>query len=125
MGKNIELPIVNLVVEKVVYEGRYTFVLKDKRDGSESTLEIHNTFLVECGDDVVPVKMHSGEAHYLAEGFQCCVVESAFSRHGSGELRVELSNGQTIIVEDGPYENWHYIKIGQHYIHGGIGRVVC
>lgn len=49
------------------------------------------------------------------------IVGARFNRQGV--LRVSFADGRELLVEDGPYENWHYSNDRGVSVHGGVGGV--
>jgi hypothetical protein len=55
-------------------------------------------------------------------------IREALARDRRGELLVCFEDGSELVVEDGPFENWQYIKVNPDRprdtlrVNGGVGR---
>ncbi|OLB75902.1 MAG: hypothetical protein AUI14_20105 [Actinobacteria bacterium 13_2_20CM_2_71_6] len=55
-------------------------------------------------------------------------IREALAHPRRGELLIFFEDGNELVVEDGPYENWHYTKVNPDRrrdvlrVHGGVGR---
>jgi hypothetical protein len=125
-GSHYEIPVVGYTVTACVYDGFIGFRF---RNADISVLKIHGEFsLSQFGRKQ---RYSAGDRSAWAatlELFGMNVQEAKADR--SGNLYLTFSNGVEIIVEDGPYENWHYTRTDHQkpqeslHVHGGAGQTV-
>jgi hypothetical protein len=124
-GKYYELPIRGLRFDQIIYNGLLKVVFSDPE---KSFLDFHGPLKVTRYNQTEELHPSSKEAlNSLYELFGVVVKDAKADREGY--LFILFENGFEIIIEDGPYENWHYTKIDINkssflYVHGGVGRTI-
>ncbi len=123
-GRFLELPIIGLTIKEVVYDGLIRVVFNDDE---ESYLEFHSEFRVHQYNQEKTIKPNSeASLVFFYHQFGQTIIEAKADKFGV--LWIKFENSMEIIVEDGPYENWHYTKINKANkidnlcMHGGVGR---
>jgi hypothetical protein len=124
LGRFLELPISGLSIKKIVFDGFLTLVFTD---AEESFLEITAAFTVERHHYTSTMLPADKEGFlFFHEHFREPIKEAKADRQGN--LWLTFSNGITLAIEDGPYENWHYTKHSLTTpttwlrVHGGAGQ---
>lgn len=122
IGKYFELPIIGCKVSACIFHGRICLKFNDKES---STLDIDGEFrMIQFGQEKIfdPTSKESWVSMLDLFGAE---VKSA-KADAKGWLYVEFDNKNEIVIEDGPFENWHFTKKYENkdplYVHGGIGR---
>ena len=125
-GQFLELPIIGLKISNIIYNGMVTLVFDDLE---ESYLDIHSVFIVSQYNQQKELSQRKKESLvFFHEQYGQVIKEAKASKEGV--LFVEFENGTSFIVEDGPYENWHYTKksttnkMDALYVHGGVGSTI-
>ena len=120
-GRFFELPIVGLHYHRIIYDGLLRIVFADQVN---SYLDFHGEFILIRYNQTFHLDPGSKEALLvLYDLFKVRVTEAKADK--AGKLFLQFENGVEILVEDGPYENWHYTKItpgDSLHVHGGVGR---
>jgi hypothetical protein len=124
VGRYLELPIIGTKLKAITYDGRLTLVFDD---AALSYLELHGPFKVSRFNQ--EYQLHPGSKEALSafhDLFHVAIQNAKCDR--SGGLFLSFEDGTSVIVEDGPYENWHYTRREplKHseviQVHGGVGR---
>lgn len=119
VGRYFELPVAGLVFKKILFDGLLTVFVDDPE---ESFFQFHSTFKVTEHNQDKNVDPRSKDGLVLFHGLLGQKIKGA-KADGHGLLWLTFANGMEILVEDGPYENWHYTRNGLH-VHGGVGRLI-
>jgi hypothetical protein len=92
-----------------------------------STLQVHGEVVLRLASDPsIPVR-----AKGLGASINPLIgvpIREALARDRRGELLVFFEDGSELVVEDGPFENWIYVKVNPDRprdtlrVYGGIGR---
>lgn len=116
-GKHWKIPIVGESVTGV-YIGDY-FRLNFEES---KWIDIEGDFkLLTRGQESLIQKISLNDARKLIDLLHMKVTDSTACY--SGELLLEFNNGMEIVVEDGPFENWHFYDNLRTAVHGGIGKL--
>jgi hypothetical protein len=96
-------------------------------DTAGSTLEVRGeTTLRLASDPSTMLRTREPGAHFAK--LIGVPIREACAHPRRGELQILFEDGSELVVEDGPYENWHYTKVNPDRrndvlrVHGGIGR---
>jgi len=115
-GKNWELPILGNSLNDIRLGFGLTFYF------DSSKLEIDSRFILRRYGIETEMKVTNiDDARKIIDLYGQKIQEAI--AYKSGELFLKISGGYEIYIEDGPYENWHYIEPNKWYIHGGIGQL--
>jgi hypothetical protein len=113
-----------LKINSITYNGFLYLVFDDEE---RSNLSLEGEFKVTRYNQTIELSPRSKEALALFYDLFNVSIKEAKADKG-GNLFLIFENKVEIIVEDGPYENWHYTKRNPNntfdslFIHGGIGR---
>ena len=97
-------------------------------DINESFIDFHSEFIITRFNQTKKLKPTEKEAiEFFFDHFGELIKEARAAK--TGELYIVFDNGTELVVEDGPYENWHFTQINKSnknhiFIHGGVGRTV-
>ena len=118
-GKYFLLPLKYFEISDVVWDGLVTLLFNDPKN---SQLDIHGEFLV--GSDEV-FERYSPRSEWIENVLESFIgVEIKVAKANSkGYLFITFADKREIIVEDGPFENWHYTNTDKIFVHGGVGRL--
>jgi uncharacterized protein DUF6188 len=95
-------------------------------DVAGSTLEIRGEMTVRFGPDPSTPRRTRDSGPPLTQLIGV-PIRAARAHPRRGELLISFEDGSELVVEDGPYENWHYTKIDPARradvlrVHGGAG----
>lgn len=122
-GKYFELPIIGNQIKTILYDG---FIRIYFNTSEESYLDFHSGFIVNRFNQSQTLNPTSKEALiFFFDYFREIIKDARASK--TGELYILFENNTEIVVEDGPYENWHFTLKSQHnknqnlFVHGGVG----
>jgi hypothetical protein len=113
-----------LKINSITYNGFLYIVFNDEE---KSSLRLEGEFKVTRYNQTIELSPRSKEALTLFYDLFDVTIKDAKADKG-GNLLLAFEDKVEIIVEDGPYENWHYTKRNPNnssdslFIHGGIGR---
>jgi hypothetical protein len=94
---------------------------------ASSTLHVHGEVTMRLASDPSTlVRAHGLGAH--VNPLIGVPIREALARDRRGELLIFFEDGSELVVEDGPFENWTYIKVNPDRrrdtlrVYGGVGR---
>ncbi len=125
-GKYFELPIINLKIKEIIYDGLLTIGFDDYEN---SYLQIHSIFTVTRNNQTSNIHPNQKDGLILFfDHYKETFKNAQADKHGN--LWLTFSNETEIFIADGPFENWHYTKIkttvpmDSLHVHGGVGKIV-
>jgi hypothetical protein len=122
-GKYYFLPIGGKTVDMKA-EQLTSFVFAD--DDYDLTLELHGDFKVNFDGDEQTFKIVEDFHTSILPLFINATIDNAKANR-YGWLFLKFSDGRELIVEDGPYENWHFYvrrkneNLALIHLGGGVG----
>jgi Family of unknown function (DUF6188) len=125
-GRYLQLPVVGVTIKKILFDGMLTIFLDDPE---ESFFQFHSILKVAEYNQTRDIDPRSKDGLILFHGLLGQKIKEA-KTDGHGSLILAFANDVEIVVEDGPYENWHYIRkslispTDSLYVHGGVGRTI-
>lgn len=125
-GKYFILPIIGLSIRKIIFDSFITLVFNDDE---ESYLEFNTTLQVTQYNQTSNFAPNDKSTLILFYDHYLHKIKDA-KADNTGNLWLSFENGTEIMIEDGPYENWHYTKINctkrinSLHVHGGVGRLI-
>jgi hypothetical protein len=114
------LPLHGHAVSDVTGTGRFDLWFDDP---AQSRLSLDGSFQIRIDNHTQEyTPPYSDWVRDVLLSFVGVRINSArYTRHS--RLTIRFSDDRELIVEDGPYENWHYSNSSGLILHGGIGRV--
>jgi len=126
IGRHYELPLIGCAIRQIIYNG---MIRLDFSGNQENIfLDFHGDFEVVNSGHSERFSPSRKEALLLFYGwFQEGVTVQEAKAEKRGQLFLKFSNRQELIVQDGPFENWHFTVLNSQFphknlfVHGGVG----
>ncbi|RSK42300.1 DUF6188 family protein [Hymenobacter perfusus] len=125
-GRYYVIPLMGCAIQQIEYNGLVRLVFADADE--RVFLDLHGEFQVEASGHITTFSPRQKEALLLFfDWFQTNVTIEEAKADKQGQLFLKLSNRQELIVQDGPFENWHFTILNRQspsknlFVHGGVG----
>ena len=115
-GKRLTIPVRGYCISELIGEARPRLVFNDP---GRSEIDLHGEFRIDAAGVRSTYAPLDATTLPVLESLQ--LVEVADARASRrGELEIRFVDDRVLVVEDGPYENWHYENAAGLRIHGGL-----